>query len=910
MTPERWHRIVELAEATSKLDDQSTTAFLEEVCGDDDELRREVEVLMAHEKESRGLFEEPVFRLAGDLIARDQSESRTGQQVGAYCVLRRIGSGGAGEVYLAQDTRLDRKVALKFLAGELTNDQDRILRFRQEARVVSALNHPNILTVYEIGGANSSYYIATEFVSGETLRERMRDRRLSLGEVLDIAIQVANALAAAHAAGIVHRDIKPENIMIRPDGYVKVLDFGLAKLAERPGTMQESYSDHGPPVDTEPGLIMGTPRYMSPEQVRGLSVDTRSDIFSLGIALFEMITGEVPFGGATVSDTIAAVLTKEPPLLAQCGIEAPADLQRIIHRALNKDRSERYQTAEDLLRDLKGLEESLKEEAENCLVLPRRPPHTAQREATAMVNGHSHRPPIGTISFSKVWERLSSSVFELLGRSIAARKIAVLIILSLAGITVLISHFINVRHDESASDIRRIAVLPFALESNNPDSQMISDGLTESLINSLSRLPGLEVVARNSVFRYKGQNPDLQTVATELNVQAVLLGKMIQNSEHLLVTIDLVDARNNTQIWGEQFDETGHNILTVQENIARETSQRLRLKLSREDQRLIGKHYTDSTQAYELYLKGRYYWNKTSEDGLKQAIEYFNQAIGVDPKFALAYAGLAEAYNTLGANYLPPMEVFPLAKGCANKAAELDDTLAEAHYALAMTAYFYDWDWKAAQREFELTLQLNPNHANARDTYGGLLRATGRINEALVEIHRALDLDPLSLRIRLSLGLTYYFARQYDESIKEFRIALHLDPNFFVTYLNIGRPLTALGKFDEAIDVLEKATDLSANNPWALATLGQAYAASGRKSEARRIIKDLQKKAARTYVRPYDQALVYARLGDRDEAIRLLEIAYLERSTWLVVLRLDPGLDSLRSDPRFQDLLERMGLQG
>src|SRR5262245_55512800 len=590
MTPERWHRIVELAEAASKLDDQPRTAFRDEACSDDDGLRREVEVLIAHENESRGLFEEPVFRLAGDLIARGLSESRTGQQIGAYCVLQRIGSGGAGEVYLAQDTRLDRKVALKFLAEELTNDQDRIRRFRQEARVVSALNHPNILTVYEIGGANSSYYIATEFVSGETLRERMRNRKLNIGEVLDIAIQATNALVAAHAPGIAHRDSKPENIMIRPDGYVKVLDFGLAKLAERPSTIQESYSDHGPLVSTEPGLIMGTPRYMSPEQVRGLSVDTRSDIFSLGIAVFEMITGEVPFDGATVSDTIAAVLTKEPPLLSQYGIEAPADLQRIIHRALNKDKSERYQTAEDLLRDLKELEQNLKEETENCLLLPRQSPYTAQRGETATVNNHYHRLPVGTSSFSKGSERLSS-VIESLGRSIGARKMPVLIILLLASLTVLISHLINVRHDESANDIRRIAVLPFALESNNTDSQMISDGLTESLINSLSRLPGLQVVARNSVFRYKGQNPDLQTVATELNVQAVLLGKMIQNSEHLLVTIDLVDARNNTQIWGEQFDETGNNILAVQENIATKTSQRLRLKLSRGDQLLIGKHY-------------------------------------------------------------------------------------------------------------------------------------------------------------------------------------------------------------------------------------------------------------------------------------------------------------------------------
>jgi serine/threonine protein kinase/Tfp pilus assembly protein PilF len=833
-----------------------------------------------------------------------------------YKILEKLGEGGMGEVYLAEDTRLGRRVALKILPREFAEDEVRMRRFEQEARAASNLNHPNIVTIYDIGRADSLPYIAAEFIDGNTLRDYIAEQEIKPTEALEIAVQIASALDAAHQAGVVHRDIKPENIMLRRDHIVKVVDFGLAKLVERDPDTADVNAATKPMGVTQPGAVIGTYVYMSPEQARGLHVDARADIWSVGCVIFEMIAGRPPFTGLTKSDMVAAILEREPPPLARYSDGVPAELQRIVSKALAKNRNERYQTIKDLLIDLRQLRQELEFEAR----LSRSMQSGADDEgedgrdsyasrsasqgdrASSSAQSRSTRPytsPVRTVSSAEyIVTGIKNNKRAVLLTSIA---LALLFTAALAGII----YFSR----KKPRVIGSVAVLPFVNATNDPETEYLSDGITESLINSLSQLPELRVMSRSSAFRYKGMNVDPRSVGRELGVEAVLEGRIVQRGDNLSVSVELVDARDDTHIWGKQYSRSLSDILSLQDEMARDFSQSMRLRLSGEEERKLVKRYTDNVEAYQLYLKGRYYWNRRTPDGFKKGLELFQQAIDTDPGYALAYAGLADSYAMLGDySVLAPRDTFPRAEAAAETALRLDDNLAEGHTSLAFVKMAYQWDWAAADREFRRAIELNPNYATAHQWYASFLVMMGRFDESIREIKRAQELDPLSRIINANLGLHYYYARKFDDSVEQLKKTISLEDTFFVPHQYLGRTYIQKGMYREALAELERARQLSNNAPEVVASLGHAYAVAGRTTDARKALTDLDEIARERYVLPYFRAAVYTGLGDKDEAFAWLERAFEERHPGLVLVNIDPRFDSLRSDPRFTDLIRRLGV--
>jgi serine/threonine protein kinase/Tfp pilus assembly protein PilF len=772
-----------------------------------------------------------------------------------------------GEVYLAWDSDLERAVALKILPSAVASDQQRMQRFIQEAKAASALNHPNILTIYEIGESDSLRFIAMECIDGMTLSQHMSRTRMTVHEVLDVAIQVASALSAAHHAGIIHRDIKPDNIMLRPDGYVKVLDFGLAKLTQQ----QVNNAEGVTLMQTEPGLVMGTIQYMSPEQARGLVVDPRTDIWSLGVVLYQMLAGRAPFEGPTTSDIIVSLLDREPPPI-EATRKVPVELAQIVTKALRKDTEERYQTAGEMTLELRNLKKELEfrdklasgpSVARNGNIVDER----AMIEASGNLMGVPFESPRTTLSQQRK------------GRS------------------------------KNPRPITSLAILPLANAAADPNMEYLADGITESIINSLSQLPKVRVVPRNTVFRYKGQEVDLQQVCQSLKTQAVLTGRVRQLGDRLIIGVELIDATNESQLWGEQFNRRFTDIFEIQEEIARAVSEKLRLHLTGVDKKRLAKRYTEKTEAYQLFLKGRFYWNKRSEEALKKGIEYFQQAIEGDPGYALAYAGIADCYAVLYFfGDLLPKDCAPRAKATAIKALEIDHTLAEAHTSLALIKLTYEWDWPGAEREFKKGFRLNANYATSFDWYSVYLTSVGRFAEALAEIKKAQELDPLSLIINTGVGRQFYYARRYDETIEHCLKTLEMEPNFAPAHWFLGQAYVQKEKYQKGIAELQKAVKLSGGRNMMLASLGYAYAASGKRTEAQDVLNKLHDLSPGGYVSPISLAIIYAGLGEKDEAFAWLEKAYDERVGWLVFLVGEPKLDLLRSDARFADLTQRIGL--
>jgi serine/threonine protein kinase/Tfp pilus assembly protein PilF len=826
-----------------------------------------------------------------------------GKTIAHYRVTDKLGAGGMGEVYLAEDTRLGRKVALKLLPAEFTRDQDRVPRFIQEAKAASALNHPNIITIHEIGEAGGTHYIATEFIDGRTLRRWMTSQPNNLAGGIEVGLQVASALAAAHAAGIVHRDIKPENIMVRSDGLVKVLDFGLAKLTAKTSPLDTS-APTALKIDTDPGMVMGTARYMSPEQARGLELDARTDIFSLGVVLYEIVAGRPPFSGASSGDVIASILTKEPQPLCRVAPEAPQELERIVSKALEKDREERYQVIKELLLDLKKLKRRLEFDAERVRtseqLLNNRESVTTAEAPGAYTAGKL------AVETGEVGAMRTTSSAEYLINEFKRHKWVAL--LTTAVLAILIATFAYFAANNRT--IESVAVLPFVNAGADANTEYLSDGITESLINSLSQLSRLTVMSRDSVFRYKGQGTSAQAAGRELKVQAVLTGRVTQRGDTLAISAELIEVGNNRQLWGEQFNRKLTDILAVQEDISREISDKLRLRLTGEQQKRLTKRYTDDTEAYQLYLKGRYHANKVTEEGLKKGVDYFQQAIDKDPAYGLAYAGLADCYISLGGvlGFFSPREYFPRAKAAAMKALEIDETLAEAHASLGTVKMLYDWDRAEAEIELKRAIDLNPNYAAAHQEYGGLLESVERFDQAVAERKRAQELNPLSPIATADVGYPLYYARRYDQAIEHYRRALELDPNFFWSHLWIGQAEVQQGKYQEAIVDINRAVALSAGNTRAIATLGHAQAVAGNKKEAQVVLNQLMERSRQGYVSPYYFALLYTGLGEKDLALEWLEKAYDERQPYLYLLKVEPVFDGLHSDPRFQDLLRRLGL--
>jgi serine/threonine-protein kinase len=853
MKPECWQQLDKLFHAALEREQGERVAFLDHACAGDKSLRKRVEALLAAHKEAGSFIESPAIEVeARGLAAAEESADTamaSGKTLSHYRIISRLGSGGMGEVYLAHDTVLDRRVALKLLPEYFTRDRDRLRRFQQEARAASALNHPNIITIYEIGQVDGRHFIATEFVDGATLRQNFfgderhtSGKQLRLSEVLDIVIQSADALAAAHETGIVHRDIKPENLMMRRrDRYIKVLDFGLAKLTEGPVDTEGSTRAH---VKTSEGVVMGTVSYMSPEQARGEKVDARTDIWSLGVVLYELVAGCVPFERSTLSEVIALILEREPPPLARYAREVPAEMERIVSKALTKDRETRYQTAKDLLIDLRRLRRRLEVEAE--IERTSQPREKNSEEQAAEPGKHRGRKAIDSI-----------------------------------------------------------AVLPLINESVDPDTEYLADGITESIINSLSQLPKLRVMARGTVFRYKGQEVDPREVGTALSVRVVLAGRVLQVGDGVVIRTELVDTADGSQLWGEQYNRKLSDILALQGEIALEVAEKLRLKLSRGEGKRVAKRYTENTEAYQLYLKGRYFWNKATTEGIQRGIEYFQQAIEIDPSYALAYGGLADCYALLS-NFgaFPPKDQLPKALAAAEKALMIDEKLAEAHTALAYAKTIYDWDWESAEREFKLAIKLKSNDEWSHEAYGWYLAAMGRFDESIAEMKRAQEIDPLSVSAITHIGIPFYYARQYDRAIEQFRKGLDMEPDFANARYRLGLAYVQKEMYEEAIVEFQRVLSASSDRD-AVAALGHVHAMSNQRDKAEGTLAELKERAKQEYVPSYDMAIIHVGLSETAQAFDWLEKAYEERSYWLTFLQVDPILDSLRSDSRYTDLLRR-----
>src|SRR2546428_2047299 len=621
MTSERWEQVGKLYQAALALQPNKRETFLDDACGDDTALRREVESLLAAEDGAGSFLAAGAMKDAAKILVEDTSLSLVGKQIGHYHVLSLLGSGGMGEVYLAEDTRVKRKVALKLLPAELTANQDRLRRFEQEAQAASALNHTNIITIHEIGQVNGLNFIVTEFIAGETLRQRMATERMNLPAVLDVAIQAAGALAAAHAAGIVHRDLKPENIMLRPDGLIKVLDFGLAKLTEPPTANVDTEAPTVARVDTKMGTVMGTAQYMSPEQARGLKVDARTDIFSLGVVLYEMLAGRAPFTGETTADYISVVLQKEPQPLSTLAPDTPAELQSIISKALRKDKNERYQTVKDLLIDLT----TLKQELEFAAKLERSAPPDS-KDAAARNSAQAPNAAMENAQTQATTARATSSA-EYIASRIKQHRLVI------AGLAVLLlavigfSYWFYAHRASNLAQIESIAVLPFVNASGNAEVEYLSDGMTDMLITSLSQLPKLSVKARSSVFRYKNKEASPQQVGKELNVQAVLTGRLVQRGNDLTLHIELVDVKTETALWSGDYNRSMTNLVALQGEIARDVSEKLRVRLTSNEKQRLDKRGTENAEAYRAYLKGIFYWNKGLSPGYEKSRVYFQPPI-------------------------------------------------------------------------------------------------------------------------------------------------------------------------------------------------------------------------------------------------------------------------------------------
>ena len=824
-----------------------------------------------------------------------------------YRILSKIGAGGMGEVYLAQDTKLDRKVALKILPADVASNSDRMDRFVREAKSAAALSHPNIAQIFEIGEDAGTHFIAMEFIDGVTVREKIHRERTELGKLLRHLQHVAEGLAKAHAAGIVHRDLKPDNIMITRDGHAKILDFGLAKLIEphlSETANDESHEEAATAIlqqHSTPGVIMGTVGYMSPEQAQGKTntIDQRSDIFSFGCILYEAVTGQKAFAGKDVVDSLNKIIREPVAPISDFRPDAPNHLQRIVRRCLAKDPEDRYQTIKDVAIELRDLRHELAADGGlDVTVTPATVSNATGELSTREVASQSAGHP--SDSQSSLSSRASSAEYIVSGFK-HHKLAAVIALLVLVAGAVGLFLYLNARN--TAVAIGSIAVMPFINESGNADVEYLSDGMTETLITSLSQVPGLNVKARSSVFRYKGKETDPKTVGKELNVQAILNGRVAQRGDQLTLNLELVDVQTENVIWSEQYNRKQTDLVSLQSEIARDVSSKLKIKLSGVDEQRLTKNYTQNPDAYKLFLQGRFYANKRTPKDSRKAIDCFQQAVSIDPNYALAYAGLALSYTYLTIyGDEPASETFPKAREFALKAIALDSTLAEPHITLGLLRFLQDHDFAGWERESQLALEANPNSTDAHRLNGFRFLFLGKFDEALAEVKRALEIEPLSTAGNINYSYGLFYSGRIDESEAQTKKAIELAPDFWLSHYYLYNVYRLKGNYALAIEELAQSKDLR-DETEAAKLIRESFAKGGWQG----FLHAVTVEHAPMKMSAYNMAGFYAETGDKDRAFAALNEAVDKADQFIGFMKIDPFMKPLHDDPRFQELLKRVG---
>ena len=857
MTGERWQQVKAIFCSALELPSERRAAFLSEACGSHDSLRSEVESLISAHEESDHFIDVPAFQASAEML-EDDAELKPGETLGRYQICSPLGQGGMGKVYLAEDTKLNRKVALKVLPVASDSDEDARTRLLREAQAVAALNHPNICAIYEVDDSGERGYIAMPYLEGETLEARMVRSRFSTHDALNVASQIADALCEAHAHNIIHRDIKPANIILDSRGQVKVLDFGLAKSTNIAsiGTDRAEMKR----TLTTPGTIVGTMPYMSPEQVRGEAAGPYSDIFSLGVVMYEMFSGQPAFQRSSDAEVIGAILHEQPPALSSVEPNIPEAIDAVVSKCLAKEVTQRYQTVQQVANDLSA--------ARNGELV------TTQREVI-----RTAKEPIARLQ----------------KRGVVLVTMVVMLLVAVFGYY---SYF-----TKGSEAIDSVAVLPFVNVSNDPDMEYLSEGISDTIIDRLLRLPNLKVISLNSVLRYKGQYPDPAVIGRDLNVRAVLMGKLTLRGDDLLITTELVDVKDNKRLWGDQYNRKLAAVLRLQGEIAQEIAGGLRLKLTGDQREQLTKHYTESPDAFRAYLMGRHFLEKRTPGASAKSIEYLEEAVRLDPNYGLAYATLANCYLSSQDRFLDK------AKLAVDKALELDDRLAEAHAAQG-NIRLLEKDWSGAERAFLRARELNPNYQRFHLDYAHYLRLMKRFEESVAESKRVLDIDPLSVLYNRQVAVALFFARRYDDAIEQSFKTLELEPGMPTAYGWLARSYEQKGLYDQAVEAWLKNGQFTVHGPEAAVALREAYASSGWKAFWQKALDISKARAKQRNLDPYELAKVYVRLGDKHQAFYWLERAYEQNNFSLLIwLNCDPFWDDLRSDPRYADLVQRMGLK-